>query len=274
MKIGSKKNAAPYIIWMVVFTVLPLLLVVYFAFTDADGRFTLNNLLAIGDYIHVFVLSLLLAMLATFICLLIAYPISYMLSRLRRGQQGIWLMLVMLPMWMNFLLRTYALMTLLENNGLINRFLAFVSGGRLGPYEMINTAGAVVLGMVYNYLPYMILPLYNAMLKIDQSVIDAAEDLGAGPLQKLIRVQLPLSKPGIRTGVVMVFVPGVATFIISKMLGGGSFWLIGDLIEAQFLGSSYNYNIGSAMSLMLMVVVLLLISATGGFESEDMEGVV
>lgn len=273
MKANRKAPATPYLIWMVIFTVLPLLVVVYFAFTDPQGHFTLDNLLALGDFINVFVLSLFLAVIATAVCLVVAYPVSYMLSRLSSGRQGVTLMLVMLPMWMNFLLRTYAWMSLLEHKGLINRFLGWISFGKIGPFEMINTAGAVVLGMVYNYLPYMILPLYNAMLKIDNSVIEAAEDLGAGPLQKLMKVQLPLSKPGIRTGIIMVFVPSVATFIISKMLGGGNFWLVGDLIESQFLGNSYNYNLGSAMSLILMVVVMLCMSLMGGFDSESMEGV-
>ncbi|MDL2253718.1 ABC transporter permease [Ruminococcaceae bacterium OttesenSCG-928-I18] len=267
----SKASASPYLIWMVLFTVLPLALVVYFAFTDQAGNPTLSNITALGGYAMVFVLSLALAAIATALCLVIAYPVSYLLSRLRAGQQGILLMLVMLPMWMNFLLRTYAWMSLLERNGLINRFLGLFG---IGPFEMINTNGAIVLGMVYNFLPYMILPLYNAMLKIDKNVIEAAEDLGAGTLYKFSRVVLPLSKPGIRTGLIMVFVPSVSTFIISKMLGGGDTWLIGDLIEAQFLGNTYNYNLGSAMSLVLMVVVLLIMSVMGGFDSEDMEGVI
>ena len=177
----------------------------------------------------------------------------------------------MLPMWMNFLLRTYAWMSLLEKNGIINRILGLVG---LGPFEMINTSGAVVLGMVYNYLPYMILPLYTAMTKIDQSVVEAAQDLGAGMGKILTRVLIPLSVPGIATGITMVFVPAVSTFIISRMLGGGSNLLIGDLIELQFLGNSYNYNLGSAMSLVLMVIVLLCMSFTSSFDEEDMEGVV
>ncbi|MDL2218916.1 ABC transporter permease [Ruminococcaceae bacterium OttesenSCG-928-O06] len=271
MRTRRKGIAAPYLIWMVVFTVLPLLLVIYFAFTDKQGHPTMANLYSLGSYTNVFVLSLVLAVVATVLCLVIAYPISFMLSRLRAGRQGIALMLVMLPMWMNFLLRTYAWMSLLERNGLINRFLGLFG---IGPFEMINTAGAVVLGMVYNYLPYMILPLYTAMLKIDSSIIEAAEDLGAGTWHKLWKILLPLSKPGIQTGITMVFVPAVSTFIISKMLGGGNFWLLGDLIESQFLGNAYNYNLGSAISLVLMVVVLLIMGFTGGFGQEDIEGVI
>ena len=180
------------------------------------------------------------------------------------------LMLVMLPMWMNFLLRTYAWMTLLEKNGLINRLLGVFG---IGPLNMINTSGAVVLGMVYNYLPYMILPLYTAMTKIDDSIIEAAQDLGCNTSRILLRVLIPLSGPGIATGITMVFVPAVSTFIISRMLGGGSNLLIGDLIELQFLGNSYNLNLGSAMSLALMVIVLLCMSFTSSFDEEEMEGV-
>ena len=214
--------------------------------------------------------SLLLAAEATIICLVLAFPVGYFLSRLRANKQHIMLMLVMLPMWMNFLLRTYAWMTLLEKNGLINKLLGLFG---IGPFNMINTSGAVVLGMVYNYLPYMILPLYTAMTKIDNSVVEAAQDLGANVFQILGRVLIPLSKPGIATGITMVFVPAVSTFIISRMLGGGANLLIGDLIELQFLGNSYNLNLGSAMSLVLMVIVLLCMSFTSSFDEEEMEGV-
>ncbi len=267
----SKAVATPYIVWMVLFTIIPLGLVVYFALTDTDGKFTIDNILYLGNYSMVLVLSLALAAIATTICLVVAYPISYMLSRMRAGKQGILLMLVMLPMWMNFLLRTYSWMSLLENTGLINRFLGLFG---IGPFSMINTNGAIVLGMVYNYLPFMILPLYNAMLKIHSSIIEAADDLGAGFFQKVFRVVVPLSKNGIRTGITMVFVPSISTFIISKMLGGGDTWLIGDLIEAQFLGNNYNPHLGSAMSLVLMVIVLLIMSFTGGFDDQNMEGVI
>lgn len=267
----NKAIASPYLLWMGIFILLPLALVVYFAFTTKQGEFTLENISGLGAYTNVFFLSLVLAVAATVLCLVIAFPISFMLSRMRAGRQGIMLMLVMLPMWMNFLLRTYAWMSLLERNGIINRFLGLFG---IGPLNMINTSGAVLLGMVYNYLPFMILPLYTVMLKIDQSIIEAAEDLGAGTFQKLFLVLIPLAKPGIQTGITMVFVPSISTFIISKMLGGGNFWLIGDLIEAQFLGNSYNYNLGSAMSLVLMVVVLLCMGFTGGFASEDIEGVI
>ncbi len=269
MKLKSKICAAPYLVWMTAFIVAPLLMVIYFAFTDKSGHFTLENVSGLGQYASVFVRSLLLAAIATVICLILAYPLSFMLSRLRVNKQRIMLMLIMLPMWMNFLLRTYAWMTLLEKNGLINKFLGLFG---IGPLNMINTQGAVVLGMVYNYLPYMILPLYTIMVKIDDSLIEAAEDLGSNLFNKVTKVLIPLSMPGITTGITMVFVPSVSTFIISRMLGGGSNMLIGDLIELQFLGNSYNYNLGSAMSLVLMVVVLLCMGLTNMLDSENKEG--
>ena len=256
---ASRWAAAPYLVWMVLFIVVPLGIVVWYALTNSDGQVTLANLTSIGRYASVFGRSLLLAAEATIICLVLAYPVGYFLSRLRANKQHIMLMLVMLPMWMNFLLRTYAWMTLLEKNGLINKLLGLFG---IGPFNMINTSGAVVLGMVYNYLPYMILPLYTAM-----------QDLGANVFQILGRVLIPLSKPGIATGITMVFVPAVSTFIISRMLGGGANLLIGDLIELQFLGNSYNLNLGSAMSLVLMVIVLLCMSFTSSFDEEEMEGV-
>ena len=287
--------AYPYVVWMVIFIAVPLLIVAYFAFTNKAGQFTLENLRQIGEYAPVFLRSLLLAARATVICLVLAFPAAWWLSRLRVRHQRIMLMLVMLPMWMNFLLRTYAWMTLLENNGLLNRLFGamhlfdLVNGingalnGLLGAslptnityFPMINTAGAVVLGMVYNYLPYMILPLYTIMVKIEPSEIEAAQDLGANTRQILTRVLIPLSMPGISTGITMVFVPSVSTFIISRMLGGGGNMLVGDLIELQFLGNSYNYNLGSAMSLVLMVIILLCMGVTNTSGGEDgIEGVV
>lgn len=267
---NSKACASPYIVWMILFILFPLGMVVYFAFTTKQGEFTWQNLLSLGDYSTVFIRSILLAAIATLICLVMAYPISFMLSRMNVRRQRMLQMLVMLPMWMNFLLRTYAWMTLLEKNGLINKFLGLFG---IGPFDMINTSGAVVLGMVYNYLPYMILPLYTVMVKIDDSEIEAAQDLGCNMPKIVAKVLIPLSLPGIFTGITMVFVPSISTFIISRMLGGGNNLLIGDLIELQFLGNSYNYNLGSAMSLVLMVIVLVCMSVTNTLGNEDMEGV-
>ena len=269
--IKNKWTAAPYLIWMAIFVIVPLLMVIYYALTNDAGQFTLENIFMIGRYSSVYGRSLLLAAEATIICLIVAFPVGYFLSRLDGNKQHIMLMLLMLPMWMNFLLRTYAWTTLLENNGLINRLLGVFG---IGPFHMINTSGAVVLGMVYNYLPYMILPLYTAMTKIDHSIVEAAQDLGANTRRIVTRVLIPMSTPGIATGITMVFVPSVSTFVISRMLGGGSNLLIGDLIELQFLGNSYNFHVGSAMSLVLMVIVLLCMSFTSSFDESEMEGVI
>ena len=200
---------------------------------------------------------------------MISYPLAYILSRRQGFRKQTLLMLLMLPMWMNFLLRTFAWMTILENNGLLNQLFMAIG---IGQVRMINTQGAVVLGMVYNYIPFMILPLYNVMSKIGNDVIEAAHDLGAGPIGVMTRVVIPLSMPGVSTGITMVFVPAISTFIISKMLGGGTNQLIGDIIDLQFLGNSYNPNLGSAISLMLMVVVLLCMSIMGNLDEEGMEG--
>ena len=267
MKIYDKKLAYPYFVWMVLFTVVPLFIVVYYAMTDAEGNFTLNNLTSISGYGSVFARSLLLALIATVICLVIAFPVGYFLSRLRVNKQHIMLMLVMLPMWMNFLLRTYAWMGLLSVNGPVNTLLGFIG---LGPYTMLNTSGAVVLGMVYNYVPYMILPLYTSMTKIDQSLVEAAQDLGANTTKTLLRVLIPMSVPGISTGITMVFVPAVSTFVISRMLGGGTELLLGDLIERQFLGGAYNPQLGAAISLVMMLVVVVCMLVMNRFgEGEE-----
>ena len=266
----NRMAAAPYLVWMVLFIIVPLALVIVFAFTDTSGNFTFDNFSSIVDLGRIFLRSFWLALLSSVICLLLGYPVAYTLSRMRRRRQGLVLMLLILPMWMNFLLRTYAWMGLLSVNGPVNAILGFFG---LGPYNMLNTSGAVVLGMVYNYVPYMILPLYTSMTKIDQSIVEAAQDLGASTTQTLLRVLIPMSVPGISTGITMVFVPAVSTFVISRMLGGGSNLMIGDLIEMQFLGNSYNLNVGSAMSLVLMIIVLLCMSFTSSFDEDEMEGV-
>lgn len=261
-----KVFAAPYLVWMAVFIVVPLLMVAYFAFTDEDGNFTMDYIASVGQYTNIFVRSIWLAAIATVICLVLAYPVSFLLSRMKKHHQGTMLMIVMLPMWMNFLLRTYAWMTLLGNNGLINYVLGLMG---LGPFKLINTQGAVVLGMVYNYLPFMILPLYSVMVKIDKSLIEAAQDLGSSAVSVLFRVVVPLSVPGIMSGVTMVFVPAISTFIISRMLGGGSNLLIGDLIEMQFLGNAYNPHLGAGISLVLMVIILVIMTLMNQFNPDD-----
>ena len=251
---------------MIVFIAVPLLMVGYFAFTNDDGEFTLDYVSNVGQYANIFVRSIWLSIIATVICLVIAYPLSFMLSRMKKHHQGTMLMIVMLPMWMNFLLRTYAWMTLLGNNGIINYLFGLVG---LGPFKLINTEGAVVLGMVYNYLPFMILPLYSVMVKIDKSVLEAAADLGCSSWGTIFRVVVPLSLPGITSGVTMVFVPAISTFIISRMLGGGSNLLIGDLIEMQFLGNSYNPHLGAGISLVLMVIILLIMTLMNQLDPDD-----
>lgn len=262
----KKILAAPYLVWMAVFIVVPLIMVAYFALTDDAGKFTIKNISDVGQYANIFVRSIWLSVIATAICLVVAYPVSFLLSRMEKHKQGTMLMIVMLPMWMNFLLRTYAWMTLLGNNGIINHLLGLIG---LGPYKLINTSGAVVLGMVYNYLPFMILPLYSVMEKIDKSVLEAASDLGCSSMNVLFKVIVPLSLPGITSGITMVFVPAISTFIISRMLGGGSNLLIGDLIEMQFLGNSYNPNLGAAISLVLMVIILMIMTIMNQFSPDD-----
>lgn len=261
-----KLLAAPYLVWMAVFVIVPLIMVAYFAFTDGEGHFTLEYVTNVAQYTNIFVRSIWLAAIATVICLVLAYPLAYILARMDLRVQSTMLMIVILPMWMNFLLRTYAWMTLLGNEGIINTILGYF---HLGPFKMLNTRGAVVLGMVYDYLPFMILPLYSVMVKIDKSVIEAANDLGCNGFKTLFKVVFPLSLPGIMSGVTMVFVPAISTFIISRMLGGGSNLLIGDLIEMQFLGNSYNPNLGAAMSLVLMVMILLIMTLMNQFDLDD-----
>ena len=266
----KRSFAYPYGVWMAVFIIAPILLVVLYALQTSDGGFTLSNFSYLPGYLPIFGRSFWLALLSTVMCLVLGYPMAYIMSRLSPSRQSLCMMLIMLPMWMNFLLRTYAWMGLLSINGPVNAVLGVFG---LGPFNMLNTSGAVVLGMVYNYVPYMILPLYTSMTKIDQSLVEAAQDLGASTTKTLVRVLIPMSVPGISTGITMVFVPAVSTFVISRMLGGGSNLLIGDLIEMQFLGNSYNLNVGSAMSLVLMIIVLLCMSFTSSFDEDEMEGV-
>ena len=262
---ASRWLAGPYLLWMGIFIVVPLIIVVWYAMTNSEGQFTLENLTQIGRYASVFMRSLILAAVSTVICLILAFPVGYFLSRLRANKQHIMLMLVMLPMWMNFLLRTYAWMTLLEKNGLINKFFGLFG---LGPFTMINTSGAVVLGMVYNYLPYMILPLYTTIVKIDHRLIEAAEDLGCNGVQTFRRVILPLSMPGILSGITMVFVPAVSTFYISQKMGSSNTVLIGDVIERQFKQGN-NPNLGAAMSIVLMILVFVCTGIMNRFGGDE-----
>ena len=271
--------AVPYVIWMALFVVAPIIMVVVYAFSTADGGFTLENFSSIGTYAVVFTRSFKLALIATVICLLIGYPVSYMMSKEGPQFQRIAMVLIMLPMWINFLLRTYSWMSILENNGLLNRLFQKIGlialynqvfGTDIQFFHMLNTQGAVVLGMVYNYLPFMILPIYSVIIKLDRSLIEAARDLGANSFNVFRRVILPLSFPGILSGITMVFVPSVSTFAISKMLGGGTDLLLGDLIEQQFLGGAYNPQLGAAISLVMMVIVVVCMVVMNRFgEGEE-----
>ena len=264
--------AAPHIAWSILFIIAPLVFVAYYAFTDREGVFTLSNVKQVltPNYLIIFFRSISLALIATFICLIIAYPLAYAISKSRASSQKIMIMLVMLPMWMNFLIRTYSWMAILEDTGFINQILGKIG---LGPVHMINTSGAVILGMVYNFLPYMILPIYSVMTKIDNRVIEAAADLGCNPLKVMTKVIFPLSASGIISGVTMVFVPSISTFYISQKLGGGNFDLIGDTIERQFQ-TAYNYNLGAAMSMILMVLILICMAVMNRFSDEEGGGMV
>ena len=249
--------ATPYALWMVLFTVVPLLFVCYYAFTDASGAFTFDNMVEICRpmYLPVLLDSLRLALYCTVLCLLIGYPTAYFLSSRDFSRSESLVVLILVPMWMNFLLRTYAMMPLFENNGVINTGLEALGLGRA---QMIGTEGAVVVGMVYNFLPFMVLPIYTVLKKMDQSVIEAAEDLGASPMRVLSRVVLPMSVPGIVSGITMVFMPAVTTFAISRLLSSGMIYLVGDMIEDYFI-SMNNRNVGSAISLVMMVLIIISI---------------
>ena len=263
----SRWLAGPYLLWMAIFTVVPLVIVVWYAMTNADGQFTLDNLTQIGRYSSVFARSLILAAISTVVCLVMAFPVGYFLSRLRANKQHIMLMLIMLPMWMNFLLRTYAWMGLLSINGPVNAVLGVFG---LGPFNILNTSGAVVLGMVYNYLPFMILPIYSVIIKMDNSLLEAAQDLGANSSLTFRKVILPLSLPGVLSGITMVFVPAVSTFAISRLLGGNNQTLLGNLIEMQFVGTAYNPHLGSAIAMVMMVIVVVCMYVMNRFgEGEE-----
>lgn len=264
----NKAVAAPYLIWMGIFIIIPLLIVFYFAFTTGDGSFTFDNIKQAASYSDLLFRSIWLGMLSTIICLFLGFPIGYIIARSTKNAQRTMVLLVMLPMWMNFLLRTYAWMTILENNGILNKLLETLG---LGKVNIINTPSAVVLGMVYNFLPFMIMPIYSVMTKIDNRVLEAAQDLGANSFQIFFRIMLPMSIPGIVTGITMVFVPAVSTFVISKILGGGES-LIGDVIEKQFSGSTYNPQVGSALSLVLMILVLVCMFLMNQFDDGTESG--
>ena len=271
-----KKNksvllSTPYLIWMVVFTLIPLCVVGYYALTDpATGAFSLTNIRQLGTYLPVLWQSILYSLVSALICLIMGYPVAYYIAHRSEVVQKILYMLVMLPMCMSFLLRTLAWVGLLQDTGLINRLLQAIG---LPQMQLIRTPGAVVLGMVYNYLPYMILPLYSTIVKINPRLIEAAEDLGCTPVETFMKVVLPLSTPGIISGITMVFVPAVSTFYISAKLGGAETMLIGDVIERMFKQGN-NPNLGAALSLLLMVLVFVCTGIMNRFAGSDGEDVV
>ena len=267
-----KLAAAPHIVWAMLFILAPLVFVIYYAFTDSSGTFSLANIaqLANPNYIQIFMRSVSFAIIATFICFLISYPLAYCISQMKVNTQAMLIMLVMLPMWMNLLIRTYSWMTILEDTGVINSVLSFFG---ISPIKMINTEAAVILGMVYNYLPYMVLPLYSSITKIDRSLIEAARDLGCNNAKVMTKVIFPLSVSGIISGITMVFVPSISTFYISQKLGGGNFDLVGDTIERQFQIAN-NYNLGAAMSLVLMVLILICMAVMNKFGNDEDEVIV
>ena len=221
----------PYLVWAILFIIAPLIMVLYYALTDSTGAFTFNNITALPEYTATILLSILYGVFATLICLVIGYPFAYFLTKTKMSLQRVFFLMVMIPMWMNFLIRTYSWMTILGDSGIINTILNLMG---LKSLELINTGGAVILGMVYNFLPYMILPIYSIMNKMDNSLVEAAQDLGAGRFKVFTKVIMPLSLPGVLSGVTMVFVPCVSTFYITQKLGGGQIVLIGDVIETQF----------------------------------------
>lgn len=266
--LSQKMLDKPYLLWAALFIIVPLIMVVYYAFTDKTGAFTFSNIVQIKNYFPTILLSVLYGLAATVICVLIGYPFAYALSKHTEHIQRTMVLLVMLPMWMNFLIRTYSLMTILGDSGVINNFLTSIG---LKPIHMINTGGAVILGMVYNFLPYMILPIYSVLSKLDNSLVEAAHDLGSGRLTTFRRVILPLSLPGLLSGITMVFVPCVSTFYITQKLGGGQIVLIGDVIESQFQ-SANNYNLGAALSFVLMILIFVCLGIMNYFDDGTQDG--
>jgi len=255
----------PYLVWAVLFIIAPLIMVLYYALTDSTGAFTLNNVAALPDYTATILLSVLYGFAATLICLVIGYPFAYFLTKTKMSLQRVFFLMVMIPMWMNFLIRTYSWMTILGDSGIINTIL---NACGINSLKLINTGGAVILGMVYNFLPYMILPIYSIMNKMDNSLVEAAQDLGSGKAQVFRKVIMPLSLPGVLSGITMVFVPCVSTFYITQKLGGGQIVLIGDVIETQFQ-SANNYNLGASLSFVLMILILICLGVMNRFGASD-----
>lgn len=264
----------PYIFWMVLFTLVPLVLVLYYSLTTTDSSgaavFTATNFEKFLQpiYIKVLMRSIILALASTLICLLMGYPVAMILSGRDLGRRNLMVLLFVIPMWMNFLLRTYAWMTLLDRKGVLNSLLGMAG---LPQLNILYTDAAVILGMVYNFLPFMVLPIFSVLSKIDRSVVEAAEDLGSDSFTVFRRIIFPLSLPGVVSGITMVFMPAVTTFIISKLLGGSQYMLIGNLIEDQFT-RVYDWNFGSAVSIVMMLLILVSMGVMSRYDKEDMGG--
>lgn len=266
---NKKMLSLPYLFWCIAFIVIPLFMVVYYGLTDKTGAFTIENITAIATAEHSKALwiSLLLSLMSTVVCLLLAYPLAMVLTTLKVNQHSFIVLIFILPMWMNFLLRTIAWQNLLEKNGIINTILEFL---HLPALNIINTPAAIILGMVYNFLPFMILPIYNSLAKIDKNVINAARDLGAGPFQTFNHIIFPLSLPGVISGITMVFVPALTTFVISTLLGGSKILLIGNVIEQEFTNTN-NWHLGSGLSIVLMIFIIINMVLSAIFD-KDGEG--
>lgn len=268
MNKNVKKNAlfaSPYIVWIAAFIIIPLLFIIYYGFTDGAGNFTLENIKAIAkpENYEALILSLILAVVSTVICLLLAYPLALILRNMNMSKQGFIVFVFILPMWMNFLLRTYAWQAILDINGILDLFLAKFG---ITDFNIMNTPAAIILGMVYDYLPFMVLPIYNVLVKIDDNVINAARDLGANFWQTLIKIIIPLSKSGIASGIIMVFVPSLTSFVISDILGGAKIQLIGNIIEDKVKRGN-NLNLGAGLSLVLMIFIVVNMMFSGDEES-------
>ena len=268
-QLKKKLLGTPYFLWSLIFILIPLGMVFYYGLTDRSGAFTLNNIISIttAEHAKALWLALLLYLIATVLCLLLAYPLAMILCNMGVNQHSFIVLIFILPMWMNFLLRTMAWQTLLEKTGVINSILNFL---HLPALRIINTPYAIVLGMVYNFLPFMVLPIYNALSKIDRSIIHAAKDLGANNIQVFFKITLPLSVPGIISGITMVFIPALTTFVISKLLGGSKVLLIGNVIEEEFTQAS-NWHLGSGLSIVLMLFIIVNMVLSAIFD-KDGEG--
>lgn len=262
--LGKYLISGPYLLWMTAFTIIPIAMIFYYGLTDKTGAFTLENILAIAapEHCKALLLALLLSLISTVVCLLLAYPLAMILKGMSVSKHSFIVFIFIMPMWMNFLLRTLAWQTLLERNGVLNTFLTFL---HLPKQNIINTPYAIIFGMVYNFLPFMVLPLYNVLIKIDDNVINAARDLGANNLQTFTRVIFPLSLPGVISGITMVFIPSLTTFVISNLLGGGKIYLIGNIIEQEFT-TAYNWHLGSGLSLVLMAFIIINMILTIKFD--------